>query len=234
MSGYGRTWWGRAWVEALTERARLDPNRLMRGRAYARSGRVSDLDILPGTIIALVEGSRPDPYTVTIHLPVFDEPAWVRRYEEIGHQVGHLAALLAGDLPPLDLLPAAGELRTTCSCPDQVEPCKHAAAVCYLTADILDADPFTLMLLRGRSRHEVLDALRKLRQPAWSTPAGMLAREAFSRRLAPLPTPALPPAQPGPPAPLPAHPPDAAGISPAALAESAARAARRAWDLLST
>ncbi|HEV8114969.1 MAG TPA: hypothetical protein VGP53_01940, partial [Acidimicrobiales bacterium] len=29
---YGRTWWGRAWVAALEERARLDPNRLPRGR----------------------------------------------------------------------------------------------------------------------------------------------------------------------------------------------------------
>ena len=35
---FGRTWWGRAWLEALEQRARLDPNRLPRGRDYARGG----------------------------------------------------------------------------------------------------------------------------------------------------------------------------------------------------
>ena len=34
----GHTWWGRAWVDALEQRARLDPNRLPRGRDYARGG----------------------------------------------------------------------------------------------------------------------------------------------------------------------------------------------------
>ena len=29
---FGRTWWGRAWLEALEQRARLDPDRLPRGR----------------------------------------------------------------------------------------------------------------------------------------------------------------------------------------------------------
>ncbi|MGH9293466.1 MAG: hypothetical protein ACRDZ6_11960, partial [Acidimicrobiales bacterium] len=37
---FGATWWGRAWVEALEGRARLDPNRLPRGRTYARTGAV--------------------------------------------------------------------------------------------------------------------------------------------------------------------------------------------------
>ena len=30
---FGQTWWGRAWLEALEQRARLDPDRLPRGRA---------------------------------------------------------------------------------------------------------------------------------------------------------------------------------------------------------
>ena len=38
----GHTWWGRAWVDALEQRARLDPNRLPRGRDYARDGAVGD------------------------------------------------------------------------------------------------------------------------------------------------------------------------------------------------
>ena len=40
MTGPEHTWWGQAWVEALEQRARLDPNRLPRGRDYAGSGAV--------------------------------------------------------------------------------------------------------------------------------------------------------------------------------------------------
>jgi len=47
---FGRTWWGRAWLEALEQRARLDPNRLPRGRGYARSGAVGELLIEPGDV----------------------------------------------------------------------------------------------------------------------------------------------------------------------------------------
>ena len=36
--GFGLTWWGDAWVTALEQRARLDSNRLPRGRSYARGG----------------------------------------------------------------------------------------------------------------------------------------------------------------------------------------------------
>ena len=43
VDGFGRTWWGRAWVQALEQRARLDPNRLPRGRGYARDGAVGEL-----------------------------------------------------------------------------------------------------------------------------------------------------------------------------------------------
>ena len=48
MRTFGVTWWGRAWVDALEGRAQLDPNRLPRGRTYARTGRVGELKVLPG------------------------------------------------------------------------------------------------------------------------------------------------------------------------------------------
>lgn len=233
-----RTRCGAAWLDALTERAGMDPDRLARGRAYVHGHRVSDLEIMPGAIDALVQGSRARPFAVTVSVPVFNDSGWAKLIDEVAAEVGRLAALFDGDLIPglgadLDLRPGPGELHTSCSCPDWADqPCEHSASVCYLTADALDADPFALLLLRGRTKEEVLAALRDRRQPAWSAPVGMLARDAYRRVLAPLPAPALPPRRPGTPARLPAEPPPACGVSTAELAELATVAARHAWELL--
>ncbi|HZB48087.1 MAG TPA: hypothetical protein VE547_03255, partial [Mycobacteriales bacterium] len=56
--GFGLTWWGEAWVTALEQRARLDPNRLPRGRSYARGGTVGELAVGPGEVRAAVQGRR--------------------------------------------------------------------------------------------------------------------------------------------------------------------------------
>jgi uncharacterized Zn finger protein len=173
---FGATWWGKAWVEALEQRARLDTNRLPRGRTYARTGAVGDLEVRPGQIIAAVQGSRATPYKVTVRVRAYSEAEWERTLVALASQVGHLAALLDGELPPgvaddlaaagLDLLPVAGEVQPRCSCPDWADPCKHSAAVCYLVADTLDADPFQLFLLRGRDRASLLAGLRARRAEA--------------------------------------------------------------------
>ena len=96
--------------------------------------------------------------------------------------------MLDGDLPPevagdvaaagLDLLPGAGEVGPRCTCPDDADPCKHSAAVCYLVADALDADPFTVLLLRGRTRGEVLAGLRGRRRGRAAERGGTSSRAA--------------------------------------------------------
>ena len=45
---FGTTWWGKAWTDALQRRARLDANRLPRGRTYARHDRVHDIELSKG------------------------------------------------------------------------------------------------------------------------------------------------------------------------------------------
>jgi uncharacterized Zn finger protein len=250
--GFGLTWWGEAWVTALEERARLDPNRLPRGRSYARGGTVGELTIGPGEVRAAVQGRRVRPYQVRVRVRVLDAEEWNRVLDAIAAQIGHAAALLDGELLPevandvrsagTDLLPGPGELQPRCSCPDWADPCKHAAAVCYLVAGALDADPFSLLLLRGRQRDEVLAALRARRRSAEanmapasrSQPApdrGVDAREAYQRSLAPLPAPPLPPQRPGQPAVLPVDPPPDAGLRPEDLLALAADAAARAFQL---
>ncbi|HET6705489.1 SWIM zinc finger family protein, partial [Amycolatopsis sp.] len=149
---FGTTWWGRAWVEALEQRAKLDPNRLPRGRTYARKGTVSELHFGAGEMTARVRGSRPTPYKVTITMRTFTEGEWDTLLGVVGTRLGHAAALLDGELPGalteqareagVDLLPGPGDLRPRCSCPDSANPCKHVAAVYYLVADEVDRDPF--------------------------------------------------------------------------------------------
>ena len=168
------TWWGRAWVDALEQRARLDPNRLPRGRDYAREGAVGELVLAPGEARAQVQGRRMSPYDVRVRVRRFTDDEWDQVLDAICAQLGRAAAMLDGELPPqvagdvasagLDLLPGAGEVGPRCTCPDDADPCKHSAAVCYLVADALDAVPFTVLLLRGRTRDEVLAGLRARRR----------------------------------------------------------------------
>ncbi|NKQ53090.1 hypothetical protein HFP15_09365 [Amycolatopsis sp. K13G38] len=243
---FGSTWWGRAWVEALEGRAKLDPNRLPRGRTYARQDRVSALDVKAGEVRAWVRGSRAVPYRVTIRVRTFGEEQWTVLLDTIGRQLGYTAALLDGELPPelastareagADLLPGPGDLRPRCSCPDSADPCKHSAAVCYLVADEVDADPFVLFLLRGRGRDAVLRELRaRRRRPAVAgaeVEEGIEPQDAFARETAPLPKLPAPPRVPGAPSLLPADPPAGSSLRTEALAELASGAADLAWELL--
>ena len=261
---FGRTWWGRAWLEALEQRARLDPDRLPRGRDYARSGAVDDLTLAPGEARARVQGRKTEPYQVRIRVRRFTDDEWDRVLEAISARLGHAAALLDGELPPeiaddaaavgLDLLPGGGELGPRCSCPDDADPCKHSAAACYLLTDALDADPFALFLLRGRTRDQVLAGIRTRRRGAASgqtsaphagaagqagagtqstADEGVDARKAFAAPapLAPIPAVPLPPGRPGLPAALPVDPPPWRSGLRDDLLELAADAASRAWEM---
>jgi uncharacterized Zn finger protein len=244
---FGATWWGRAWVEALEGRAKLDPNRLPRGRTYARKGQVSALDVTAGEIRAWVQGSRSVPYRVKIRCQRFAEAEWSTLLELIGQQLGHTAALLDGELPTdlatyaresgVDLLPGPGDLRPRCSCPDTADPCKHSAAVCYLVADEVDADPFVLFLLRGRGREAVLSQLRARRaRPTVVVEApvepGLAPKDAFARKPSPVPPLPEPPPAPGRPVPL-GESPEESALRPSVLVALAADTAARALDLLS-
>jgi hypothetical protein len=72
----------------------------------------------------------------------------------------------------------------SCSCPDWGDPCKHAAAVYYLVADQLDRDPFILFHLRGYTRKQVLEGLRRRR--GTGGPTVEVGEEAAARQAPPL------------------------------------------------
>jgi len=167
----GERWWSRRFVDVL-ERV-CDGGRLARGRAYARKGQVIDFALSAGKVTARVQGSRPQPYAVTIAIAAFDETQWTNLTEALGARALYRAALLAGEMPHeivdvfdehrLPLFPDDLDIR--CSCPDWSVPCKHGSAVLYVLAEAFDDDPFLVLAWRGRSRDALLDALRGTPEP---------------------------------------------------------------------
>ncbi|MFE2876554.1 SWIM zinc finger family protein [Streptomyces roseus] len=237
------SWWGRAWVAAL-EGASGDPARLARGRTYAVEGHVDAVTVTPGRIVAYVRGSRVRPYRTELALSPFTDPEWSQLLEEVAADPTALAGLLEREVPRSlagSVLPGARELVARCSCPDTARPpCKHAAALCYRAARLLDEDPFVLLLLRGRGERELLDELTRrnaahaAREQPDTAPdfPGVPARAALARTiLAPLPAPLPAPAAAGLP---PAYPADPAAPDPLALDQLATDAAARAFALLTT
>ncbi|MET9440481.1 SWIM zinc finger family protein [Streptomyces sp. NPDC006610] len=243
---FATTWWGNAWITALEDGA-LDAKRLARGRRYAEQGHVAAITVEPGLVLAYVHGSRPRPYRVQVRLRTLDDADWERFLDAAADRPGHIAALLDKEVPhslaegDVPLLPGPGDLDPRCSCPDSGHPCKHAAALCYQTARLLDADPFVLFLLRGRGERPLLDALSRLsaaraaRAAQDRAPAqlpGVRATEALApRELPPLPAPSPLPPHPGQPPVYPAAP---GGPDPFALDQLATDAAARAHALLAT
>ncbi|MFD5473504.1 SWIM zinc finger family protein [Streptomyces sp. NPDC127105] len=243
---FAETWWGDAWIDALEEGA-LDAARLARGRGYAQTGHVDAVTVTPGLVLAYVQGSRPRPYRVQVRLRTLDDTDWDRFLDAVAERPGHIAALLDKEMPQsltdcgVPLLPGPGDLEPHCSCPDRGHPCKHAAALCYQTARLLDADPFVLLLLRGRGERELLDALSRLNATRAARAAqerepepfpGVRAADALAESHRP-PLPAPLPAPPHPEQP-PVYPAAPGGPDPFALDQLATDAAARAHALLTT
>ena len=168
----GETWWSQRFI-AVLERFHEGP-RLARGRAYARKGQVISLDLEPGSVTAMVQGSRPRPYHVEVRAGKFDDDEWARAEAAIAERAVFLARLLAGEMPDeieeafaeshLSLFPdSRDDLAADCTCPDWGNPCKHIAAVYYLLAERFDEDPFLILAWRGRPRERLLAELSALR-----------------------------------------------------------------------
>ncbi|WP_309056423.1 SWIM zinc finger family protein [Streptomyces sp.] len=244
---FAATWWGNAWVEAL-ENTALDTARLARGKAYAGRGHVDAITVTPGRVVAYVHGSRPRPYRTEIRMRTLGDDGWERFLDEVTARPEHIAALLDKDVPHAleavtGLLPAPGDLVPDCSCPDDGYPCKHAAALCYQAARLLDEDPFVLFLMRGRGERELLAEFTRRNAalsaaeassaapPLPTVPAREALDAATGTGLPPLPPPLPVPDRPGRPA---VFPPDPAAPDPLALDLLATEAAARAHTFLLT
>ncbi len=165
---FGESWWAKRWI-AVLESFHIGA-RLQRGRSYARQGQVLSIEVEKGVVKARVQGSRPDPYNVTIKVKALKANEWKQVATELSLQALFAAKLLAGEMPQeieqvfketgFSLFPATSrDLETQCSCPDWSNPCKHVAAVYYLLGEEFDRDPFLIFRMRGMGREELMKLL---------------------------------------------------------------------------
>ena len=177
-------WWVQQWVDLLN--AYRFKKRLERGRNYARQGNILSIDFKDSKVNATVQGTATEPYRLSIWIERFTDEDWGFVIDTLGQQALYSAQLLAGEMPDdiervftsngLSLFPfMLSDVKSKCSCPDPKNPCKHIAAVYYQLGDFFREDPFVLFQLRGRSKEQILDALRQQRQQAIAPPETDLA-----------------------------------------------------------
>lgn len=169
---FGRQWWSQRWITAMESFGWS--SRLQRGRTYARGGRVRQVDLQAGRVQAKVQGSQAKPYRVGIEVGILGDADWERVIDLLAGQAIFAAKLLAGEIPHdveqalaaagLSMFPLqARHVVTSCSCPDGANPCKHIAAVFYVLGAEFDDDPFLIFRLRGRTKEQLIGALRERR-----------------------------------------------------------------------
>jgi uncharacterized Zn finger protein len=161
-------WWVEQWMELIN--GYRFKKRLERAWEYARSGNVLSIRFEGRRVHARVQGSGEDPYKVKLWLDVLSDDDWGYVLEALGQKARWSAQLLAGVMPQ-DIeraFAASGrrlfpfklqEVRSECTCPDKINPCKHVSAVYYLMGERFSEDPFVLFQLRGRTRSQLLSDL---------------------------------------------------------------------------
>lgn len=197
------SFWGKAWCENL-ERYRDYEHRLPRGRSYVRNSAVLDLQVKPGEITALVEGS--ETYKVSVKISTVSASKWKLICQDCSGSVSSLVELLQGKLSSNvmervcrkeeGLFPSPPEIKLSCSCPDWADMCKHVAAAMYGVGARLDKQPDLLFTLRGaRANDLIAGAGKSLKTSADSTRvledgdvAALFGLDMEEEALPPLPT----------------------------------------------
>jgi uncharacterized Zn finger protein len=165
----GEQWWSRRFIAVLDSYGMS--SRHPRGGPTPPRGQVLEFTLAAGKVTARVQGSRPQPYQVSITVRPLTAAQWRAVESRLAGQALFRARLLAGEMPAeieevfaacgTPLFPESSrDLTMSCSCPDWGIPCKHLAAVCYVLAEAFDADPFAMLAWRGQGRDDLLAALR--------------------------------------------------------------------------
>ena len=157
---YGVTPWGKWFMDVLESYnlgARFD-----RGKSYANTGKVVKLQTKDGRVSAKVKGHYKPFYKVEIVFPAMPEKEQAEVKAVIENDAALFARIASGELPEefLEKLKHKGialipqkwrDMKKTCDCPDSggYSTCKHIAALYFVLARAIDAEPDILFKLRG-------------------------------------------------------------------------------------
>lgn len=167
--------WSARWYEYLKGQG-FD---LKRGQTLARRMQVKSVEVQFGRIRAEVFESQRGGCQVEIDVLPLRDDEWSAVLDALAEEALYAAQLLSGDnewegfLSVLDtvfndaevrlLSPSseAGEVVASCAdCESHSGACKHALVALYRFGQMIADDPWMLLLLRGRDRHQVLTGLR--------------------------------------------------------------------------
>lgn len=147
-------------------------NDFLRGRTIGNGNKMQRLRVRPGLVSAEVLSSgynwNHETRAVKVEVSTFSDAAWGYIIGRLTQERDLITQLLAGGLPDAfiqicsdagaRLLPLKDELKSSCEY-DGRYFCKHTIGVIYKLGLLIDADPFVLLTLRGRTRQQLLAAL---------------------------------------------------------------------------
>ena len=168
----GKSWYARDFVRAME--AVAENKRLARGLNCARNHEASRLVFKPGWIKIGISCSGYTIRDVDFSVPQFRQPEWDTLIKTIAADASLSGALVSGEFSKhfvdelrrvgIDLIPSSAQgFYYYCSCGDHHDPCIHKIAARYFVAEALDDDPWLLLYIRGKSRDDVLNAVRQVK-----------------------------------------------------------------------
>ncbi len=244
------SWWADSWRSAFEADVFDDITRQRAGRNLRRRADMT-VELEPGAATArFVKGA--ETIATTVSFGFIADDGWATFCRLIAQRPPVAAAVLTGQLPAdieaeaaaagIALNPTRQNVSSVCSCDEWDEPCTHVWALIEDLLDTIAVDPFTVLVLVGRNREQLVDQVRMARsgrtEPSGASTeprgpdGGVPAADAFSRRAVSLPAARPVPRAAGQAVPLPTPPPSDSGIAEADLASLVGDAARRASALL--
>lgn len=247
--------WSEAWADAIAAGVLGSNRNVGRGRGLAARGGVHSVEVEPGQLSGRVDVAGGEERLVPqVGIRPMSDEQWRRLIDLIVEHGPLSAAVLTGELPfalhelssdvGAPVMPEAEHTSVDCTCPEWSDTCVHAVALGFVLVDIVSADPWSLLLLRGRDRSDLIDAIRTLRADRAGVEVtetsdeprepdlGVPAAAAHRRTPTALPTAAQIPRRPGEPVLWATAPPADSGLDLSELRSAAADAAVRAVEML--
>ncbi len=140
-----------------------------------RKKKVLDLFITPGVLTAKVQDEKGQLNKVTLEIQTLEDETWTKVYNALANTSYYPAKFLAGELPIEieDIFAQAGtqlfpktrnDIRILYKDTQTHLLNEHIVSVLLRVGKMLDNDPFTMLLWKGKGRDETIVTVRNLRR----------------------------------------------------------------------